>query len=147
MTGETIGAAVTQTIVQGDSRPGNCLAACVATYLGRPLSDVPHFVETGAALYAHEVGEGEDRVAWWAMLIGYMAACGLSPWQLQHVEAGEPGEVLFVAGMSVRGLMHQVLYRDGVMMHDPHPSRAGLIDIREVLAWRPARHDHSPRRR
>lgn len=139
---------VTQTILHGQGdRPGNCLSACVATYLARPLEDVPHFVETGEQLYRNELGRdaGEDRIAWWAMLIGYMAAMGLWPVQLDSVDDADPGETVFVAGPSTRGVLHQVLYRDGELFHDPHPSRAGLVSISEVLAWRPSWHDHDPR--
>lgn len=140
-----IGYGVLQTILHGEGdRPGNCLSACVATYLGRPLQAVPHFIETGSALYANEVGDGEDRVAWWAMLIGYMAAVGLAPVQLDSLSDAEPGEVVFAAGPSERGVFHQTLYRDGALVHDPHPSRAGLVEVREVLAWRPASsYDHT----
>jgi hypothetical protein len=140
-----IGTGVTQTILHGQGRrPGNCLSACVATYLGRDLRDVPHFIEVGSALYANEVGSGEDRVAWWAMLVGFMAAVGLAPVQLVSPDDAEPGEVVFAAGPSERGVFHQTLYRDGTLLHDPHPSRAGLVEVREVLAWRPTTHDHDP---
>lgn len=78
------------------------------------------------------------------MLLGYMAAAGCSPVQLDDVDQGDPGEYLFVAGMSPRGVMHQVIYRDGVLWHDPHPSHDGLVDVQSVLAWRPRRWDHLP---
>ena len=43
-------AAVDQTIFVGDpQRPGNCVAACVATLLDLPLDRVPHFIEFGIA--------------------------------------------------------------------------------------------------
>lgn len=131
---------IDQTIFATDpTRQGNCLSACVASWLERPLDQVPHFVELG--VQAH--GE-EDTVYWWAMFIGYMAGHGYWPVQLETPEAAEPGEIVFVMGMSPRGVCHQVLYRDGELWHDPHPSRAGIVDVREVLAFRPVRHDHAP---
>ena len=78
------------------------------------------------------------------MFLGYMAGHGLWPVELEAVDQGDPGEVLFVMGMSPRGVCHQVLYRDGQLFHDPHPARAGITDVREVLAWRPMLHDHTP---
>jgi hypothetical protein len=51
----------------------------------------------------------------------------------------------FVAGKSPRGVMHQVLYRYGRLWHDPHPSRDGILDVAEVLAFRPlTSFDHEP---
>ncbi|MGN8718357.1 hypothetical protein ACTNEU_09100 [Ellagibacter isourolithinifaciens] len=42
---------------------------------------------------------------------------------------------------------HQVLYRDGQLWHDPHPSRDGLLAVEEAFVLRPppaAGHDHDP---
>ena len=138
---------VDQTIFASDpNRKGNCVAACVATALDLPLDQVPHFIEFGIAY-----GDTDDYSAvscgnaWWAMLLGFMAGKGLWPVELASVTDGEPGEALFVAGKSSRGVMHQVLYRDGVLWHDPHPSREGVDEIVEVLAFRPlSRFDHQP---
>ena len=131
---------IDQTILASDpKREGNCLAACVASWLGLPLAEVPHFIEHGAALN----GEN-DRVSWWSMLLGYMAGRGYWPTELDSPSDAEPGEIAFVMGMSPRGVCHQVLYRDGELWHDPHPSRDGITDVREVLVWRHVRHDHEP---
>ena len=125
---------VTQTILHGDpERPGNCLAAAVATFTGRPLTEVPHFVEWD-----------DKGLNWWALLIGYMAGSGYWPEALDSVDDAEPGEIVFVAGPSPRGVTHQVLYRDGALFHDPHPSRAGITSVTEVTAWRRVVHDHTP---
>lgn len=32
-----------------------------------------------------------------------------------------------MSGMSPRGFRHAVVARNGVMVHDPHPTRGGLI--------------------
>ena len=125
---------VDQTILASDpKRQGNCLPACVATYLGRPLDEVPHFVEMHT-----------EEVHWWGLFMGYMYGHGLQAVALESPNDGNPGELIFVMGMSARGVCHQVLYRDGTLAHDPHPSRDGVLDIREVLAFRPIRHDHAP---
>jgi hypothetical protein len=133
---------VDQTILLGDTkRLGNCVSACVASYLGLDLEDVPHFVEHDPDV---TVDGSTPITTWWWLLVGFMAAHGLWPVDLDDVDQAEPGEIVFVGGRSERGVLHQVLYRDGELWHDPHPSRAGVQTVTEVLAWRPRRHDHNP---
>lgn len=124
---------VDQTLfVDTPDRQGNCLSACVATFLSIELEAVPHFAE-----YLPDEGD-----SWWHLYIGFVAGHGLWPIELDDPSDAEPGEVVFVCGPSERGALHQVLYRDGALWHDPHPSRAGLLGVTEVIAWRPIRHDH-----
>lgn len=130
---------VDQTIFATDpDRKGNCVAACVATLLGIPLDRVPHFIEFGIAYgdsdNVQEVSAGHH---WWAMMLGFLAGHGLWVVELDKVTDAEVGEPVLVAGMSPRGVVHQVIYRSGRLWHDPHPSRAGVLDVREVLAVRP----------
>lgn len=136
-------AGVTQTILASDpKRKGNCLAACVATFLGVELQQVPHFIEFGIAWNGED-----DRAAWIAMLCGFMAGHGRWLVELDSLAEADGDEVVFVAGPSPRGVMHQVLYRDGVLWHDPHPSRDGVLEVRHVEAWRPLPalgFDHAP---
>lgn len=145
----------TQTILHDDPhRPGNCFAACVATALDKPLSHVPHFVEWGQWLHNERLKDADDpdRKHWWAMFLGYCAGVGVWPESVPSPDAAATGELVFVAGKSPRGVMHQVLYRDGVLWHDPHPSSAGVtdIDLGECFVLRPlptSGHDHTPTHR
>lgn len=135
------GKRVDQTILATDpKRVGNCVSACVATYLDVPLETVPHFVEHGSDL----AGDDTDPNAWWWLLVGYLAAYGLWPVDLPDLAHAELGEMVFASGPSPRGIAHQVLYRDGVLWHDPHPSRDGILEVAEVIAFRPRLHDHEP---
>jgi hypothetical protein len=127
---------VDQTLfVDTPDRQGNCLSACVATFLTIDLEAVPHFAE-----YLPDEGD-----SWWHLYIGFMAGHGLWPTELDDPSEAEPREVVFVCGPSERGALHQVLYRDGALWHDPHPSRAGLLAVTEVIAWRNVVHDHGAR--
>ena len=144
---------VDQTILHDDpERHGNCFAACVATAVGKPLSAVPHFVEWGQWLHNEKRKDSvdADRKCWWAMFLGYVAALGLFPEVLDSPDDAEPEELVFVSGPSPRGIPHHVLYRDGRLWHDPHPSKAGIlfIDTDDVIyVLRPipeAGHDHNP---
>lgn len=138
---------IDQTILAGDpKRPGNCVAACVATLVGVPLDQVPHFIEFGIVYGdSEDVGAVSTGNNWWAMLLGYLAAKGYWPVELEALTDAETDEFLLVAGMSPRGLLHQVIYRGDRLWHDPHPSRDGVLDVREVLAVRPLPgFDHAP---
>ena len=144
---------VDQTILHSDpQRPGNCFAACVATAVGKALHEVPHFVEWGQYLHNGQLRDDEDadRECWWAMFVGWTMALGLCPEALRSVHDADADELVFVSGLSPRGVAHQVLYRDGELWHDPHPSRAGILsidpdDLIFVLRSLPAAgHDHEP---
>lgn len=138
---------IDQTILAGDpNRKGNCVAACVASLFGQSIDLVPHFIEFGIAYGdsddVHAVSSGNN---WWAMMLGYLAARGYWPVEIDGITDADTDEFLLVAGMSPRGVLHQVIYRGGQLWHDPHPSRDGVLDIREVLAIRPLPgFDHTP---
>jgi len=81
------------------------------------------------------------------MFLGYVAGCGFWPTNIDSLDAAEPDELVFVSGPSPRGVPHQVLYRNGELWHDPHPSRAGLLSVNEndLFVLRPSPpHDHDP---
>lgn len=139
-------AGVDQTIFAADpKRKGNCVAACIATLLGVDLEEVPHFIEFGIAYGDSEDGKSSEGRHWWAMMLGFLAGRGLWVTELESVRHADRGEALLVAGPSPRGVMHQVLYRDGRLWHDPHPSRDGVLEVIEVLAVRPLSFfDHNP---
>lgn len=140
---------VDQTILAGDpKRKGNCVAACVASILGLPLDRVPHFIEFGIHFGdSEDVKEVSHGSNWWAMMLGFLAGRGLWVVELDKVTDADPDEFVLVAGMSPRGVMHQVVYREGRLWHDPHPSRTGVLDVREVLAVRALPgFDHEPTR-
>lgn len=89
---------VDQTILADDpARQGNCLAACVATFLGIPLHQVPHFAE-------YPAGEFCEGDAWWHLLIGFMAGHGLAAVELDDPSDADPDEIVFVCGPSPRGV-------------------------------------------
>ncbi|GEP38868.1 hypothetical protein NPS01_25310 [Nocardioides psychrotolerans] len=125
-----------QTILASDpNRKGNCVAACIATICGVPLAEVPHFIEFGIAYGdSDDVAEVSHGNNWWAMVLGFLAGHGLWVVEHEHVTDVDRFDFALVAGMSPRGVMHQVIYREGRLWHDPHPSRDGVLEIREVLA-------------
>jgi hypothetical protein len=115
---------------------GNCQAACVASLLDLPLSAVPAFEDMGdewfGVLYEFLRKHGYDYAGtkytgpshnqfWWEFLLesspgidGYFIVGGKSP-----------------RAWVTRG--HAVIYKDGVLVHDPHPSGAGLLVVEDVM--------------
>jgi len=39
------------------------------------------------------------------------------------------GVIYTASGPSARGVSHIVVYQDGKMIHDPHPSNEGLVKV------------------
>lgn len=89
---------------------GNCFSACLASILEIPLGEVPHF--------------------WgprWPDFLQWLADRGLAM-TLYHKRLYVPPGYSIAGGPSVRfaGQMHACVAFDGLIIHDPHPSREGL---------------------
>lgn len=114
---------------------GNCMAACIASLIDVNLASVPawedmgedgswgdsfiEFLEANGFSYEGLFTAIDPSLDWWAELIKR------SP--------GVDGHFI-VGGKSPRlgGRGHAVIFRDGVMVHDPHPSGEGLTSVEEV---------------
>ncbi len=101
---------------------GNCLAACVASLLHLETDEVPNFCA------------GDDS-GWWTNMLawlhghGYTAMCVSMPMQ-DHLHPA----MAIVSGASPRGpWLHATVWQDGVMVHDPHPSRAGIGEPSDAI--------------
>jgi len=93
---------------------GDCFRACVASLLDLPIADVPHFV-----------AKGEN---WSVALVEWLAARGLEPlcFDTRIALFGREHEPCIASGDGPRGAKHSVVWCDGEVAHDPHPSRGGL---------------------
>lgn len=91
---------------------GNCLQACLASVLGLPLDAVPDFT------LAHPADWMDDMKAF--------VAWGGYEWNFGAPEEVPPGMLYIVNGQTKRGTRHSTVWRDGVMVHDPHPDKSGL---------------------
>lgn len=93
---------------------GNCYAACLASLLDLPLWMVPPFEDMFAS---HSWSTRTDE--WLERFFGL---------ELVMADEGEvPAEPHMVYGPSARGVDHAVIYQGDSMVHDPHPSGAGII--------------------
>lgn len=118
---------------------GNCWQAAIASLLDLPIEDVPDFVHVR---YPPEKNDGftPDEQGCnpyhWQDLLAWLKDRGLQivvidSRQLRHVT---PRGVYLASGPGPRGLDHTVLMHETVMVHDPHPSDAGILEVTEC-AW------------
>ncbi|MFJ8006092.1 hypothetical protein [Streptomyces fagopyri] len=112
---------VSQTILHDDpaGRPGNCLQAAIASLLELPLDEVPHFI-------LHE--DWLERLAEFCLAHGYQPI-------MRNPDA--PVAYGMAWGLSERGVRHAVVWIDGEIAWDPHPTRAGLLHVTELIALEP----------
>lgn len=121
--------------------PGDCFRAALATLLDEPLHDVPH-----AVLY----------LSWWAVARrhvrrtrpGWDLSCH-APGFPVYLPADDPSvyvpPLVLGSGPSPRGPFAHVVVLDqatGDLHHDPHPSRAGLLSVDEVICLVGAHDDY-----
>ena len=101
-----------------DHAHGDCLTACVASILELPLYAVPRFIDAPDS---------------YAALQTWLGCYGLTA---VYTPVDQP-EVHVLIGRSPRGAHnHAVVGYGRQVIHDPHPHRTGLADVRETLAIR-----------
>jgi hypothetical protein len=118
-------------IVKQDSegniiKRGNCKAACIASILEMDIDDVPN-VET---LYDIDNGFHETVLNKWLNAKGYRLRVA-NEFKTAHIVGNwyhVKDKYYFVSGRSHNGeWTHMVIYQNGIMVHDPHPSQKGVV--------------------
>jgi len=97
---------------------GNCISACIASILEMPIEAVPFFADEN----------------WWPRFLEWLAKRDLSA---TKIEGGPPPAGFTIAfGPSTRlaGRGHACVAFDGIIVHDPHPSREGLPIVDHYVA-------------
>jgi hypothetical protein len=121
---------------------GNCMSACLASILEIPLKEVPCFVDNGAGKngdwfrnmfsWLHERG--------WDFFPYYIGVIPLDwnnlPEHLQDVHCYH-----LASGPGPRGWGHATVGWKGTIVHDPHPSKAGLTQVTEYYFLRRLKND------
>lgn len=92
----------------------NCMQCCVSYMLGLTLESVPDFATDGG----------------WELFSEFVESKG-------YAAVMFPGNYKFEAdylasGTTERGTSHMVVMNDGKLVHDPHPSNAGLVEVQCV---------------
>lgn len=124
---------VDQTIFSDDEegRRGNCWIACIASILERPLESVPHFVQI-----ENEGGQHWFTHTWqWLLENGHRLVqhtWDSLPDDRPHMRCGKSPR-----STEERYLGHAVVYVGEEMVHDPHPSRDGILDVDTLYTIEP----------
>lgn len=110
----------TQTIFVNDPRgiPGDCMRTAVASLLDLPTEAVPHFVLFNDWFGAFSLWLQGRRL------------------RIKGMRAADVDQPCLALGTSPRGVEHIVVWGPDGLMHDPHPSRAG-IEARQFWALVP----------
>lgn len=132
---------------------GNCYAACIASILEKTIDEIPN-VET---LFHIEGSYWAIVMHTYLSSIGWeicaddmfkrfhpndptVTPSGFSFRGLTDVPKGDKREFIpsyyeykdryyLVSGKSSRGISHMCIYQNGKLIHDPHPTREGLLTL------------------
>lgn len=118
---------ITQTRFFGDPRGGNCGEAACATLLGLTLDQVPDFRRS----YTIDDEETPAQVKmYWDAFVHLFWTRGF---RITRADANFVPECMYLAsGPSSRGCGHMVVYYDGKLVWDPHPSREGIREVEHI---------------
>ncbi len=122
-----VGRWITQTKFYDPSQPqnvctGNCTEAALASLFGIKLDEVPSM-------------QGLADSDYWDALDAFVASRGYD--LSMQPPSYRPAGLYLADGPSARGCGHFVVMRDGDVVHDPHPSRAGLLRVENVWVLMP----------
>jgi len=123
---------VDQTLFGGEV--GNCLAACVASIFEIELDKVPNFAAAGDR-WGEALAEWASERGWVPLLLHFEQESARPA--TERLAEMFPGVYSIVSGPAERGLLHATVWRGGAIEHDPHPSRAGLLSIHDVIVFVP----------
>ena len=106
---------------------GDCARTVIACLLDNVApDDVPHFAEIADEDEEHGLRLVDDWLAAW----GYRRLTFAFEADLEYVGKAmtmwNPGVPYCVIGQTSRGNNHVAIYRDGNLVHDPHPSDEGI---------------------
>lgn len=117
--------------------PGNCYAACLASLFEVNLSDFPDEAETWKPGMGHRQSWRLylPRIHAWIRERGYVLMEVQKPHLFYEGERFDP--FCIISGPSPRNaeIQHAVVGCGLEIVHDPHPSRAGLLTIDDKPWW------------
>jgi hypothetical protein len=131
---------------------GSCYPTVIACLLDKEIKDVPNFnilywtkqekkniqICLEKRYGSKEDENYENKVSdyldwlWFNVLEAYLYGQGLREQYIEDIDTwliNNKGKYYMATGISPRNVLHIVIYKDGKLEHDPHPSNAGLIKV------------------
>lgn len=108
---------------------GNCFAACIASLLECDIDSVPF------------LGKDEDWNEYSERLNDFLKESHqiLFSWDEYDPEiitdftiTGLKNTYYILSGKAARGYEHAVIYKNGILAHDPHPDNTGITTINHI---------------
>ncbi len=137
---------------------GNCWAAAIASLLEIPISEVPNFevwFNTDVCYIWYDLTqcfliqrghtlEYDNRFKVFHHTEDEWNTVG-DDWYDKYAQMGEyhklreelKDQYYLVSGPSPRGVSHATIWQNGVMVHDPHPTREGILELKTFEVIRP----------
>lgn len=114
---------------------GNCYAACLASIFEVPIEECPDYSDIAWGddndfATAEGAAEWQRRTNEFLARFGVYECCLSVPGLLQG--DWRPQGWTILGGEGPRGLEHAVVGKGLDMVHDPHPSREGLVRVKDV---------------
>ena len=106
---------------------GNCFAACLGSLLDLPLWMVPPFDQMFGR------GGWHERTQEWLSRF-----FSLEMVRTEGPEWEDLPEFYIANGPGPRGVYHSVIHSRGELVHDPHPSRSGILVVDWYWSLRPS---------
>ena len=128
---------VYQTLTVNKDGTGNCVAACLASVLERPLRELPSILPNNTDNF-------------WGAWNGWLQTHDLRL-RFHPLTLGHPSGYHFASGITDRvypechpnqgeEIMHMVVCYDGLIIHDPFPGGEGLKEIKYYWTLLPRTH-------
>lgn len=115
---------------------GNCFEACVASILEIPLESCKIFLEGVDPSSENDI---KTKDHWWLVTQRWLRGHRYEPIYLLAKELNGlvPQGWSIISGKGPRELDHSTVGFNGRITHDPHPSRAGLLEVRDYICLIP----------
>lgn len=112
---------------------GDCFRATLASILEMPISTVPHFLYDGNTDYWHK------RLNEFLNPLGYIFMCipawDLSEWRQANMITCDIYHEISDISPRFPDTLHSVVGCNGLVVHDPHPSKLGLPEVTDQRSF------------
>ena len=126
---------VKQTVVDHnpkEGRFGTCFRASVASVLEVNINDIPAVERTGAPEDNYTNWNWIEFDKWLALKGYILMGITLNQLLMSGLSIPAPEGFYLVGGPASRGHQHCVVYKNGKLAHDPHPSGEGLKRVDRI---------------